>query len=33
MSPDAWKRISPQSVDQCHEIWAWTEYKVAKSVH
>jgi hypothetical protein len=32
-SPNRGKRDSPQSVDQSHEIWAWIEYKVAKSVH
>jgi hypothetical protein len=25
--------VNPQPVNQCHEIWAWIEYKVAKSVH
>jgi len=25
--------VNPQTVNQCQEIWAWIEYKVAKSVH
>jgi hypothetical protein len=31
--PNIWEQFGPHPMDQCHEIWAWIEYKVAKSVH
>ena len=31
-SPDPWKWVSLQTVDQCHKIWRRVEYKVANSV-